>query len=205
MIKVKICGITNLEDALAASFLGADAIGFIFSRRSPRFVNEKAAKKIIDSLDPFLIKVGVFLDQDKEEVLGLASRLHLDVLQFHGSEAPAYCRFFKPGFKIIKTIFPEEGACASTVSRYNVDAFLFDIKYEDKQRGDKVLSPSAIEEIKSLVREKRIIISGGLNPKNLSRIKKIKPYAVDVASGLEKMVGKKDEKLMEKFINEIRH
>lgn len=106
MVKVKICGITNLEDALFASFAGADAIGFIFSKKSPRYISEKRAGEIIQQLDPFLIKVGVFLDQEKQEVLDLASFLNLDVLQFHGKENPGYCHYFKPRFKVIKVFFP---------------------------------------------------------------------------------------------------
>jgi len=81
MIKVKICGITNLEDAQMASKSGADAIGFIFSKKSPRYIKKDVAKKIISELDPFLIKVGVFLDQTKEEVLDIAQSLKLDILQ----------------------------------------------------------------------------------------------------------------------------
>ena len=102
MIKVKICGITNLEDALLASSCGTDALGFIFSKKSPRCIKRKEAKRIICQLDPFVVKVGVFLNHQRKEVLDIASYLGLDALQFHGQESPSYCHFFRPKFKVIK-------------------------------------------------------------------------------------------------------
>ncbi len=203
-MKVKICGITNLEDALLASSAGADAVGFIFSKKSPRYINKRKAGEIIQSLDPFLTKVGVFLDQEKQEVLDIASSLGLDILQFHGEEAPAYCHFFKPRFKIIKVFFPED--YKGKISRYKIDAFMFDIKYEQKQKGKKVLPAKALKEVARLIKkEKRVIISGGLNIKNISNFKKLKPYALDVASGVESMVGKKDSQLVEAFIKKVKY
>ena len=101
MIKVKICGITNQDDAQAASRLGADALGFIFAKKSPRYIKPLTAKKIIRSLDPFIVTVGVFVDESKENVLSIASELNLDCLQFHGNESPSYCNFFKKKFKVI--------------------------------------------------------------------------------------------------------
>lgn len=203
-MKVKICGITNLEDALIASSAGADALGFIFSKKSPRYINKRKAGEIIQCLDPFLTKVGVFLDQEKQEVLDIASSLHLDILQFHGKEAPAYCLFFKPRFKIIKVFFPED--YKEKISRYKIDAFMFDVKYEQKQKGKKVLPAKTLKEVAGLIKKgKRVIISGGLNIKNISKFKKLKPYALDVASGVESMVGKKDSQLIETFIKKVKY
>ncbi len=105
MLKIKICGITNLEDALLCSSLGADALGFIFSQKSPRYISEREAKRIILGLDPYVLRVGVFVDEEKERVLETAQSLNLDALQFHGQENPAYCRFFKERFRVIKTFF----------------------------------------------------------------------------------------------------
>ncbi len=205
MVKVKICGITNLEDALLASSAGADAVGFIFSTKSPRYLNPQAAKKIIDKLDPFLVKAGVFLNQDKEAVCSIAEELSLDVLQFHGEEPPAYCHFFRPKFKVIKVFFPQDRPYADKIRHYRVDAFMFDIKYAQKIAGEKFLPLGALKEIRTLIKaQKRIIISGGLNTKNISRIKKLNPYAVDVSSGVEKLVGRKDEQLLKEFINKVK-
>ena len=204
-MKVKICGITNLEDALLVSSAGADAIGFIFSKKSPRYVSKRKAGEIISCLDPFLIKVGVFLDQGKQEVLDIASSLGLDVLQFHGKEAPAYCHFFKPRFKIIKVFFPEDSPYEGKISNYKIDAFMFDLKYEAKAKGKKVLPANALKGIAGIIKKgKRVIISGGLNIENIEKAKKLKPYALDVASGVESMVGRKDSQLIKAFIKKVK-
>ncbi len=206
MIKVKICGVTNFEDAQMASFYGADAIGFIFSKKSPRCISEPAAKKIIKGLDPYLTKVGVFLDQDKDKVKKIATNLNLDVLQFHGSEKPDYCKFFQSEFKIVKVFFPQDRPLDKKIARYNIDAYMFDVRYEQKTKGQNKLSKDMLKEISSLIKKgKRVIISGGLTPKNLTSIKKINPYAIDVASGVEKMVGKKDKDLVREFIKKAKH
>ncbi len=206
MIKVKICGITNLEDACFCAQEGADALGFIFSKVSPRRINEDEAKNIFCGLGPFTIKVGVFVDEDKEKVLDLAQRLNLDVLQFHGSESPEYCGFFCPKFKVIKTFFPSIGQLEKQMSGYSVDVFLFDVKYEDKQKGIKVLSSQELSEIEVVIKKgKKVIISGGLTPKNVLNIKKMSPYAVDTASGVEVCVGKKDKNLVHNFIKKTKN
>jgi len=206
MIKVKICGITNLEDALMASSQGADAVGFIFCKRSPRYISEQSAKKIIYHLDPFLVKVGVFLNEERRRVLDVGSYLDLDVLQFHGDEAPSYCNFFRPKFKVIKAFFPEDKPLVSKLAKYNIDGFLFDIKYDKKVKGSKELSPAILKEVSAFVKKgKKVIIAGGLNLENIDKIKKIKPYAVDVASGVEKFVGKKDERLIREFIKKVKN
>jgi len=206
MIKVKICGITNKEDALMVSNAGADALGFIFTKKSPRYITEESAKKIISCLDPFLVRVGVFLDEEKEKVLSIAQSLKLDVLQFHGKESPSYCNFFKKKFKVIKVFFPQDKPFEKKTSRYNVDAFLFDIKHEEKVEGKNQLPKKDLREISLLIKkQKKVIISGGLSEKNISYVKTLKPYAVDVASGVEKLVGKKDERFVEMFIRKVKN
>ena len=205
MIKVKICGITNLEDAQFVSSQGANAVGLIFSKKSPRFINEKKAKKIIKGLDPYIVKVGVFLNQPKEQVLDIANTLGLDALQFHGGETPAYCNSFKPKFRVIKVLFPSDSPYNSKIARYKADAFMFDIMYEEKLKGIKTLSSKDLKGISALIkRGERIIIAGGLNLKNISKIKKLKPYAVDVTSGVEAIVGRKDKDAVAKFITKVK-
>jgi len=206
MIKVKTCGLTNLEDALICSSQGADALGFIFSKKSPRYISEQAAKKIITKLDPFIIKVGVFLDEDKQKVLDIATNLGLDVLQFHGKETPAYCNFFKNKFKVIKVFFPQDRPFKQVISRYKVDGFLFDIKFEEKLQGKKVLPKDVLKELAALIKEGYpVIISGGLKPNNLGPVKRLNPYAVDVASGIEKFIGKKDKLEVSRFIKKVKN
>lgn len=201
MVKVKICGITNTEDALLASLLGADALGFIFTKKSPRFIEVKEAKKIISKLDPLISRVGVFLDEKKQEVEKTAVSLGLDVLQFHGRETPSYCSFFRNRFRVIKTLFPQNQNIAKATRDYKVDAFLLDIKLENKSSGRKALDASMLKEAKKIIGGGiNIIISAGLTPANLHKVKKIKPYALDVCSGIERMVGKKDKQLMKDFI-----
>jgi phosphoribosylanthranilate isomerase len=206
MIKVKICGITNLEDALLCSREGTDALGFIFTKKSPRCINKREAAKIIANIDPFISTVGVFMDEEKEKVFEIASNLSLDVLQFHGGETPAYCSFFKQKFRVIKVFFPEDMPFKDAVSRYKVDAYLFDVKPEEKLRGAKTLSRQTHEGIKSLLKDgQRVIFSGGLNMRNIDSIIKLNPYAVDIASGVEKMVGKKDSDLVRLFIRKVKN
>ena len=206
MIKVKICGITNIEDALVCSREGADALGFIFSKKSPRYLAQNDAKKIIAELDPFIYKVGVFLNEEKERVAEIAHFLSLDALQFHGNEPAAYCNFFKSQYKVIKVFFPGERPLKQAMEHYVVDAYSFDIKYEEKARGTKMLPTMALKEIATLVKEgKRVIVSGGLTVKNIAAVVKLKPYAVDVASGLEEFVGKKDKALVHQFIHEVKY
>lgn len=206
MIRVKICGITNLDDALLASAAGADAVGFIFSKKSPRYISLSKAKGIIRSLDPFLTRAGVFLNQDKQEVLDIATTLNLDILQFHGKETPQYCSCFKPRFKIVKVFFPEDSPYQRKILRYKVDAFMFDMKYEDKMKNKKALPAKDLKEISGIIKSgKRVVISGGLNVINVDSAVKLKPYALDVSSGVESMIGKKDSQLTETFIKKVKY
>ncbi|MDD4954792.1 MAG: phosphoribosylanthranilate isomerase [Candidatus Omnitrophica bacterium] len=206
MVKVKICGITNLEDALACSKEGADALGFIFSKKSPRYITEKEAAKIISGLDPYITKVGVFMDEEKEKVFETANMLSLDALQFHGKENQSYCLGFAPRFRVIKVFFPEDSPFASKISRYKINAAMFDVKYEQKAPGKNTLDKDMLKEISKLIKSgNRVVISGGLSVKNISQIAKLNPYAVDVSSGLEKFVGKKDMELVREFIKKVKN
>ncbi len=207
MIRIKICGITNLEDAQLAQKLGADALGFIFTKKSPRYVKIALAKKIIFSLGPFLSKVGVFMDQTKEEVLDIAKDTGIDTLQFHGQETASYCNFFKfkHKFKVIKVYFPDDSP--KSIDRYQrLDALMFDIPYHQKQKNKKTLSETCLKFVKKEIKTgKRIILSGGLTPDNVKKVIKICPYGVDVASGIEELVGKKDKRLLKDFIGKVKN
>jgi len=206
MIKVKICGITNLDDALACSNCGADALGFIFSKKSPRYITEKEAAKIISGLGPYITKVGVFMDEEKEKVLEVANMLSLDALQFHGNENPSYCLSFTPKFGVIKVFFPEDSPVGEKMLRYKIDAAMLDIKYEQKAQGKNTLDKNMLKEASKLIRAgSRIIVSGGLTVKNILQVVKLNPYAVDVSSGLEKFVGKKDMELVKEFIKKVKN
>ncbi|MCF7888450.1 MAG: phosphoribosylanthranilate isomerase [Candidatus Omnitrophica bacterium] len=205
MIKVKICGITNLEDALLAEQLGADALGFIFTKKSPRYIRPALAKKIIARLGPFVTKVGVFMNQEKEEVSSIAASVGLDLLQFHGRETVSYCNQFMPQFKVVKVCFPNDST--KTILRYqNLDALMFDIPFKEKQKQKKTLPKDFMKFVKAQIKKnKKIILSGGLDPTNIKSVIKFCPYGVDVASGIEELVGKKDKKAMKKFIERVKN
>ena len=206
MVKVKICGITNIEDGLYASSCGADALGFIFSPKSPRFLTLKQAKKIIPLLDVFVAKVGVFVDEKKDIVLKYVQELGLDVLQFHGEETPAYCRFFKRRYRVIKAVFPHEKGWEEKIKDYDVHAYLFDVKWEAKTAGNKRFSIKEVKKYLHLLQGKRVIASGGLDAENVQEvIRQLDPYAVDVSSGVEKMAGLKDKKKVNDFIKRAKY
>ncbi len=204
MVKVKICGITNLEDALLAESLGADVLGFIFTKKSPRYIDPKKVKKIISSLGPFVFKAGVFMDQKKEEVKETASYLGLDLLQFHGKESFAYCSFFRKQFKVVKVFFPKDST--KFILQYRkLDALMFDIPYAQKKEN-KILPEKSLKLIKGKIKNgQRVIVSGGINSINLKNIIKINPYGLDFCRGTEKLVGKKDKNLMEELIREVKN
>ncbi|MBN2483578.1 MAG: phosphoribosylanthranilate isomerase [Candidatus Omnitrophica bacterium] len=205
MVKVKICGITNVEDALLASRYGADALGLIFSHKSPRSVTLTQAKKIIKEIDPFILTVGVFVNEVKETVHEIAGELRLGALQFHGEEPPAYCSEFRKSYRVIKTIFPHQEDFIGQCERYHVDAYLFDMSQEQKQQGCKKIPKDVLKKIEPIGKDKKIIISGGLTADNVRLALTMKNiYAVDAASGIESVPAKKNEDLMRQFIYNVK-
>ncbi len=200
MVKVKICGITNIDDALFCSAAGADALGFIFYRRSPRYITPQRAKKIVCKLPPFVAKVGVFVDESKHTVLEIADYVGIDILQFHGKESHGYCLSFGTKFRVIKTFFPPT---IPSGAYQKLNTYLFDIKWEEKLRKRQTLKADFLSKIKK-IEGKNIIISGGLTPQNVLRIVRgFKPYAVDVSSGVEILPGRKDRALVKDFIIKV--
>lgn len=199
---IKICGITNLEDALRAAELGADALGFVFYPRSPRCVNKEMAKEIIESLPKEVIKVGVFVDEVAEEVREIASYCGLGMLQFHGNEPPDYCRGF--GQRVIKAFRVKNKESLIDLPKYEVDYYLLDAYGETLPGGTgRTFNWDLAEEAKEFGRP--VILSGGLTPDNvISAIKKIVPFGVDVSSGVEVSPGKKDHKKLQEFIQKVK-
>ena len=204
-VKIKICGIKNLEDALFCVKEGVDALGFIFYPKSKRFIKPIEARNIVKKLPCFMNKVGVFIDSPKEKVLRIADFVGLDTLQFHGSESPGYCREFRKRFKVIKTFFSNTQGLTSLISKYQVDGILLDIPLENKEIFPQASLDSAI--IRTLVGKfNYLILSGGLTVENVGYfVRRFKPYGVDVARGVEKYPGKKDKSLIKKFIGEIKN
>lgn len=202
MVRVKICGITNLSDAQAAVNAGAWALGFIFYKKSPRYILPAKAKKIIDALPPFVTPVGVFVNE-KEAVVHKVCRLTgITTVQFHGEETPAYCGRFKD-YKVIKAFRVREGSDFTAIKRYKSDTFLFDTFQESLAGGTgKTFNWDLLKGQKFA---KPFILSGGLNPTNVRQaIDALSPYAVDVSSGVEKSPGIKDHSLVNAFCQAVR-
>ena len=224
MTRVKICGITNLEDAQAAVELGADALGFVFAE-SPRRISRERAAEIICSLPPFLTCVGLFVEKLPQIVREIIKECSLNALQFHGRESSDYCRQFRinpvrsnssrtdavrggggvsNGVKIIKAFRLRDEHSLKTIPYYQVDAYLLDTYVEGASGGT---GQSFNWDLALRAREfgRPIILAGGLRSDNLvEAIGKVKPYGVDVSTGVEAEPGKKDHKKMKEFIRIVR-
>lgn len=197
--KVKICGITNIEDALDAVWRGADALGFVFFKESKRYIGPKRARNIIEILPPWVFKVGLFVNERVSKVKKIAKYCKLDFVQLHGGEDLAYLRNLK-GFRLIRAIRLKDKSAFRNLDNLPCELLLFDV-YSNKEFGGtgKIFDWSLSKEIKKI--KKPYVISGGLTPLNVHKaVKKFSPYAVDVSSGVEKKPGKKDRKLIKEFI-----
>jgi len=197
-VKVKICGITNADDALAAIEGGADVLGFVFHPASPRYVSAREAEQIVKPLPPFVVKAGVFVDADRDVVLQAARACGLNILQFHGNETPDYCLQF--GLMCMKAFRIKDADSLSALPRYGTDAWLLDawIPGVPGGTGETFNWELAVEAGKL---GKPIFLSGGLNAENVgAAISQVRPYGVDVSSGVEKAPGKKDHAKVKAFI-----
>jgi len=201
MTRIKICGITNKEDALRAADLRVDALGFIFAE-SPRRVEPNVVCEIVKLLPPFISTVGVFIDKDKEKVKKIVDLCSLTGLQFHGEEAPVYCQGFRQ--KIIKSFRVKDESVIEKAAGYKVDAYLLDAYLPGIPGGTgKTFNWEIAKKVKKL--GVPLILSGGLNPDNVARaISEVRPYAVDVSSGVESKEGKKDSEKLERLVKIVR-
>ena len=201
MRRVKVCGITNPEDALCAVRLGATALGFVFYEKSPRFVAPEEAGEIIRQIPPFVTKVGVFVNAGADYLREAKNIAGFDIYQFHGDETPEFCVTF--GEEYIKAIRVKDAGSLDAVKLYDTDAFLFDTYSPDAYGGTgenfswDVLARRKLE-------DKFVILSGGLNPDNVrDAIRAVGPYAVDVSSGVENSPGRKDHTKLERFMEAV--
>jgi phosphoribosylanthranilate isomerase len=197
-VKVKICGITNAPDALAAVEAGADALGFMFYEPSPRHVSIGEAARIIRELPPFVMKVGVFVDAEEDLVMRAIGDCGLNMLQFHGRETPEYCTQF--GLMSMKAFRIRDAESLQPLPDYPTDAWLLDAFVADKLggTGEKFNWDLALE-AKKLGRP--IFLAGGLTAGNVAgAVEKVQPYGVDVSSGVEAEPGKKDHEKVRAFI-----
>lgn len=201
MVRIKICGITNLEDALAAIEFGADAIGFVFQSKSPRSIKPETAKKIVSSIPPFITTVGVFVDEDKSLVEKIADQVGLNVVQLHGSEPPEACCLCR---RVIKAIRVKDLTDLEPLQQYDISAFLLDTYSPHSIGGTgQIFNWDIAVEAKKFG---HIILAGGLTPENVEEaIKWVQPYGIDVATGVEgRRKGKKDLKKLKLFIKKAR-
>ena len=199
--RAKICGITRVEDALAAAFAGADAIGLVFYAPSPRDVAIERAAEICAALPPFVTTVGLFVNAAEDEVRGVLDKVPLDLLQFHGDETAAYCqRFSRP---YIKAVRMAEGVDLNAVAgQYNgARALLLD----SYQKGVPGGTGHAFDWARVPVDlDKPVILAGGLDPENVTgAIRQVHPYAVDVSSGVEAGKGIKDAEKIIAFMRGV--
>ncbi len=199
-MKVKICGNTNREDAQLAAGFGADFLGLIFAE-SKRKISLDQAREIKGGLPDFESFVGVFSNQPKTDVEKIAAELQLNYLQFHGDETALYCRHFTDqGYKVIKTFHVRDAMSVKRMDAYDTEYFLLDT-YSANERGGtgKTFDWHLLDE-GPLMREK-LFLAGGLNCDNVRQaVQHIRPFAVDVASGVEKTPGQKSPDFVEKFI-----
>ena len=202
-IRIKICGITRLEDALLAAELGAHALGFVFHPASPRAVSASVAASIVRELPPFISIVGLFVNADPANIRSIRETVRLDTLQFHGDETPAFCnsqgdRHIKavrmaPGVDLLKCAVDYSGASALLL-----DAHVKGVYGGTGQRFDWSRVPQGMST--------PVILSGGLDAANVADgIRAVQPYAVDVSSGVESAPGIKDPDKLRAFIREAQH
>jgi phosphoribosylanthranilate isomerase len=201
VIRIKICGITNITDALKATDLGADALGFNFYPKSPRFISEEAAREIIRKLPPFLVSVGIFVNEPSGIIRNILESTGIQAIQLQGDESPDFCsQFSQP---VIKAIRIKDQDSLKAIKDYRVSAFLLD-SYSPDYYGGSGKSFDWSLAVKSR-KYGRIILAGGLSPDNINEaIREVKPYGVDVCSGVEKEPGKKDHKKLKAFIQAVR-
>ena len=202
MVKIKICGITNHQDASMAVALGVDALGFIFAQ-SPRQVTPEKAQDIVSTLPPFVQTVGVFVNEDPGRIKEVMQRCSLDLIQLHGDETPNVCNELMP--HSIKAFQLKSESSLEKIRPYcgKTRAFLFDTYSKDKRGGTGETFDWDLA-IKGKELGVPVILSGGLNPSNIGKaISTVMPYAVDVNSGIEESPGKKDPVLMKELVKTI--
>ncbi len=197
--KIKICGITNLPDAQLAVELGADALGFVFYPKSPRYIPVSKAADICNALPPFVTKVGVFVDELEYEIEKALNECLLNALQFHGDEPPGFCQKFPA--KSIKAIRVRDESSLRAATEYDVDAVLLDTYTESERGGTGKTFDWALALRAKVLLAPPVILSGGLTSGNVQEaVRRVRPYAVDVSSGVEREPGKKDPEKLRRFI-----
>jgi phosphoribosylanthranilate isomerase len=197
-VKVKICGITNLRDGMAAAEAGADALGLMFYDQSPRHISVEAASGLASQLPQFVLRVGVFVNAPEDLVIRAIRECGLNLLQFHGDESPGYCLQF--GLMSMKAFRVQDAASLQAVRNYHTDAWLLDAYSPGKLGGTgETFNWDLALEAQAWGRP--IFLAGGLTPENVAEaVRRARPYGVDVSGGVEAAPGKKDHAKVRAFI-----
>ena len=198
-VRVKICGITNLADAQVAVEAGADALGFVFYEKSPRFISMETAAEISKQLPPPIMRVGIFVNPAKDLVFKAIAGCDLSLLQFHGDELSEFCTQF--GLRSMKAFRIRDAGSLKELPKYRTDALLLDAYSPDIPGGTgKKFNWDLAVEAQKLGRP--IFLAGGLTPENVAEaVRRVRPYGVDVSSGVESSPGKKDHAKVRAFIH----
>lgn len=201
MVRVKICGITNQEDAEASVAAGADALGFIFVPGTPRCLSPEAAREIIRGLPPFIVPVGVFAGTPLPEVRATVQTCGLGAVQLHGDEDAAFAAAVP--VRVIRTIRVRDAGSLEGLAGYPAHAFLLDAYAEDRIGGTG--RRVSLELLRAARRLGRVVVSGGLTPENVAEVvAAVRPYAVDCSSGVERAPGLKDHARVRAFVARVR-
>ena len=197
MVKVKICGITSLDDALHACAGGADALGFVFYEKSPRCVTPEQARAIVAALPPFVTSVGLFVNAEPRRIHEIVAFCGLDVIQLHGDEGPADCDFSP--HRVVKALRVRDAASLEEHQAYNVAALLLDAWVKGVYGGTGATFNWELSA--EIARQRPVILAGGLTATNVAAaVRAVRPYAVDVSSGVEAKPGRKDHERVAAFI-----
>ncbi len=199
--RIKICGITTLDDARCAVAAGADALGFVFYPKSPRYITAAAAGKIVAALPPFVATVGLFVNMADSKIQQTMETARLNVVQLHGDELPEDCLI--PGYPVVKAVRVKSTDSLNGIDRYQVSALLLDAWNDENYGGTGEKFDWQLA--KTFTADCPVILAGGLNPDNVAAaIGTVHPYAVDVSSGVEASPGKKDHDKIYQFIQQVR-
>ena len=205
MTFIKICGITNVDDALAAVASGADALGFNFYKPSPRYVTPQIAREIIARLPLSVLTVGVFVNEESPQaVRGIANEARVTALQLHGDESYSYCNELAEDRYVIKTLSVANDFDIELAQGYEVEAIMLDTKHNALRGGTgRVFDWSIAREVNEVV--PKLFLAGGLSPENIEEaIETVRPYAVDACSALEDGPGRKNHERMRAFVETVR-
>jgi phosphoribosylanthranilate isomerase len=200
-VRVKICGITSIEDALSATEAGADALGFVFFEKSPRYVSPAAARRIVEALPPLVQTVGLFVNDSAERVNRIVEECGIDVVQLHGDETPEAVREIRR--RVMKAFRVRDLSSLEGLERYDVAAYLLDAYAPNLYGGTGLTFNWDIARRAGELG--RIILAGGLTPENVARaVEEVRPFGVDVSGGVEKSPGRKDPEKVREFIRQAK-